>query len=306
MLELIEQYGLLAASGMVGVAAAFAAWTVVVIVSGPRPSLAPSEGFEEQRLEQVRAGSFVFRSFEPLVAELARFYDPDGARLRQLGRHLRLANEGLPWRPAEFLATKLIEAMLSSIAVYLLIAPTGFGLLAAILAGLLLFSYPWLAEQSVVSRSNRHLKRIRLRMPFAVDQIALMLQAGADFEGSLQTVVRDNVRHPLGTELAEVLRQINLGRSRSQALNDLRGRCDDKDISELVFAINKGEELGTPMSSILREQADQMRLKRSQWGEKAASEAEVQMVFPGMIVMVACLLVIVAPILLPALLTFLE
>jgi hypothetical protein len=43
-----------------------------------------------------------------------------------------------------------------------------------------------------------------------------------------------------------------------------------------------------------------MRIKRSQWGEKAAAEAEVQIVFPGMLIMIACLIVIIAPILLPA------
>ncbi len=150
------------------------------------------------------------------------------------------------------------------------------------------------------------MKRLRLRLPFVVDQIALMMQAGAEFEGSLQTAVRDNADHPLGRELAEVLRQISLGRPRTQALNDLRMRLDDKDVSELVFAINKGQELGTPLSGIFREQADQMRLKRSQWGEKAAQEAQVQMVFPGMIVMVACLIIIIAPILMPALMMFLE
>jgi tight adherence protein C len=145
-----------------------------------------------------------------------------------------------------------------------------------------------------------------LRLPFAVDQIALMMQAGAEFEGSLQTVVRDNADHPLGAEMGEVLRQVSLGRPRGQALEDLRRRLDDKDVSELVFAINKGQELGTPLSVILREQADQMRLKRSQWGERAAQEAQVQMVFPGMLVMVACLIVIIAPILLPAIMMFLE
>ena len=49
-----------------------------------------------------------------------------------------------------------------------------------------------------------------------------------------------------------------------------------------------------------------MRIKRSQWGEKAAAEAEVQMVFPGMITMVACLLVIVAPIMLPVVVRLFE
>ena len=67
----------------------------------------------------------------------------------------------------------------------------------------------------------------------------------------------------------------------------------------MVFAINKGEELGTPLSAILRDQAEQMRLKRSQRGEKAAAEAQVNIVFPGMVVMIACLLVVIAPIVLP-------
>ena len=69
-----------------------------------------------------------------------------------------------------------------------------------------------------------------------------------------------------------------------------------------MFAINKGEELGTPLSAILREQAEQMRLKRSQRGEKAAAEAEVNIVFPGMVLMIACLLIVIAPIILPAVL----
>jgi tight adherence protein C len=43
-----------------------------------------------------------------------------------------------------------------------------------------------------------------------------------------------------------------------------------------------------------------MRLRRAQWGEKAAAEAEVQIVFPGMLVMLACLIVVVAPMVLPA------
>lgn len=143
-------------------------------------------------------------------------------------------------------------------------------------------------------------------MPFVVDQISLMMEAGAGFEDSLRTVVQDSSDHPMREELTEVLRQMDLGRRRDQALNEFRDRMEDPDISEFVFAIIKGEELGTPLSTILREQANQMRLKRSQWGEKAAAEAEVQIVFPGMISMIACLMVIIAPILLPAVMTFLE
>ena len=50
------------------------------------------------------------------------------------------------------------------------------------------------------------------------------------------------------------------------------------------------------------DQAEQMRLKRSQRGEKAAAECEVKIIFPGMVLMIACLLVIITPIILPTIL----
>jgi len=303
---IIGQVGLEISSGLLFLSVSSAAWTVFQVLTFPKSKLNRGNSFEINRLERVRNGSSTFRWFEPIVKELSKFYNSRSQRIVQLERNLKVSDETAPWQPKEFLATKTIEAFLSAVAVFLLVAVTGYYWFAAFLAFMLLVSYTWMAEQSVRSKSNRKMKAIRLRLPFAVDQIALMMQAGAEFEGCLETTVRDNADHPLTLELREVLRQVTLGRPRSQALNDLRQRLDDKDISELVFAINKGEELGTPLSSILREQADQMRLKRSQWAEQAASEAEVQMVFPGMVVMVACLLVIIAPILLPAVMTFLE
>ena len=292
--------------GLMAASVALATWTVLHVLTGSRSQLSAGDTFEQKRLPKLRETQPTFRWFEPLVRELAGLYDPKSEKLIKLQRHLKLSQESAPWTPAEFLATKNIEAVLCAVVIYLLISVTGFRIFAAMLALMMLFGYTQLAQSSVVSRSQRYMKRLRLRLPFAVDQIALMMQAGAEFEGCLETVVRDNVDHPLIIELREVLRQVNLGRPRGQALTEFRDKLCDNDISELVFAINKGEELGTPISSILREQADQMRLKRSQWAEQAAGEAEVQMVFPGMIVMVACMLVVVAPILLPALVTFLE
>lgn len=302
----VSRFGLAVSSGLLFAAVSSAVWTVLQILTYPKAKLTRGNQFERDRLGQLRAQSSVFRWLEPIVGEISVCYDSTSQRLVQLGRNLKLSEESVPWRPEEFLATKTIEAVLSAAFVFLLIAATGYYAFAACLALMLLLGYTWLAEQSIRSKSNRKMKAIRLRLPFAVDQMALMMQAGAEFEGSLETTIRDNLDHPLTIELREVLRQVSLGRPRAQALNDMRQRMDDKDISELVFAINKGEELGTPLSSILREQANQMRLKRSQWAEQAAAEAEVQMVFPGMVVMVACLLVIIAPILLPAVMTFLE
>ncbi len=300
--QLIRLPIILLASIAAGCCAGFATLMISRIMLGKRKN---RDTFEQSRREQLRQANGTYRRFEPLVDELSEFY-PSDRFSDQLGHHLRFVSGAAPWKPAEFMSVKTIESVFVGLAIVGLIALLGMPLLgigAGVATGLF---FPTLARNSVINRANSRLKTLKLRIPFAIDQISLMMEAGAGFEDSLRTVVSDNREHPLSVEFSEVVRQMALGRPRGQALSGFRDRLSDPDISEIVFAIIKGEELGTPLSSILREQASQMRLKRSQWGEKAASEAEVKMVFPGMITMIACLLVIVAPILLPVVNKLLE
>ena len=291
------------ASLLLGLSVSLLAWWVLGLMAKKR--IDSGQRYEQERRGRMRRRDSLYRCFEPAIDELAQFFpdsSPTHASHLEQGRFQRalLLSESRDWKPSEFWAGKLIEACLVGGAVACLVSTTGRLGFAAVLGGLLAVGYPWMAAQSLVAQAERRLKLQRLRLPFVVDQIALMMQAGAGFEESLRTVVADEPEHPLLQELAIVLNDVDAGRSRRQALEEWKVRMRDADVAELVFAINKGEELGTPLSAILMEQAEQMRLKRSQWGEKAAAEAEVQMVFPGMLIMIACLIVIIAPILLPA------
>jgi tight adherence protein C len=291
----LHTFALPLSSILLGCACGVGATVISRIVTRKRGSFTT---FEESRRAELRASNSTYRWFEPLIDELTRFF-PDSYQTDQLAHHLKLGSDHPPWTPAEFMAGRTVEGVMIAACISLFVLLIGSPVLAIVMGLGTGLMYPMLARSSVVTHAKKRLRKLKLRLPFAIDQISLMMEAGAGFEDSLRTVIEDNTRHPLSTEFAEVVRQMSLGRPRSQALAGFRDRMSDDDISEVVFAIVKGEELGTPLSSILREQATQMRLKRSQWGEKAASEAEVQMVFPGMITMIACLLVIVAPILLP-------
>lgn len=295
--------GLFVASAVVALAVGWFSWQMARIVTYPRNLLGDSHPFERQRRDEIRAGSKIYRWFEPVIEEIATFI---GRRERDsmttLQRALVAGSEKLPWRPQEFVAAKWIEAVLAGVVVFALfwlIGWTKTGIGAAIGVTIL---YGLMTPKSVKDRAKKRLARIRIRLPFAVDLIALTMEAGGGFQECLQTAVSENGDHPLTDELAEVLRQISLGRPRHEALRAMQDRLHDEDVNEMVFAINKGEELGTPLSAILREQAEQMRLKRSQRGEKAAAEAQVSIVFPGMVLMIACLLVVIAPIMLPPIL----
>jgi tight adherence protein C len=306
-MTLIEQFGLPLASTALAAAVAILGWAFITVVTFPREKLDRRlDSFETRRRQTVRANNTIYRWFEPVVHEIAnRLRRSASQRVERLRGSLLVAVEPLRWDAAEFLATKCIEGFVLGGLVFGAIAMLGKPVVGVILGSGLIATFPLLYTKTMADRAKNRMRRMRIRLPFSVDLVALMMEAGGSFQESLQTVVDENRDHPVGEEFGEVLRQIALGRTRADALRAMQTRLNDDDISEMVFAINKGEELGTPLSAILRDQADQMREKRSQWGEKAAAEAEVKLVFPGMVVMVACLIVILGPILLPALLPLL-
>jgi tight adherence protein C len=301
---LFQSNGYLLASSLVAIAVGFAIWQVLAIVTYPRERLGEAHPFELPRREELRAGSFVYRWFEPLIDEVAGLVvQYQASSLPELQRNLLASREKLPWRAEEFLATKWLEGTLAGGVIFTMLWLSGWSTIAVVFGVATAVTYGMLMPKTIRDRAKKRLSRIRTRLPFAVDLIALTMEAGGGFQECLQTAVAENgAAHPLTEELAEVLRQIALGRPRRDSLQALQDRLHDDDISEMVFAINKGEELGTPLSAILGDQAEQMRLKRSQRGEKAAAEAQVNIVFPGMVVMIACLLVVIAPIILPAVL----
>jgi tight adherence protein C len=293
------------ASLAMGLSVAGFAWVSIHLLSFPRRDKGELGIFEHQRRTLLREGSQTYRWFEPLLDYLAaRRAASDQASLALLRRNLRLGGETLPWKPEEYLAGRLVEAALTGLIaaalglVYSRSAVVGLGV--GLGAGLI---YVWAAVRHAHGRGQKQLKTIRRRLPFALDLMALTMEAGASFLESLDIVVKENASHPLGRQLAEVLGDIAVGRTRREALEALQQRLSDEDVTEIVFAVIKGEELGTPLSQILRSQADQMRLKRSQWAEKAAAEAQVSIVFPGLVVMVACLIIVAAPFVLGALST---
>jgi tight adherence protein C len=300
---LFQSHGFWLASCVVALATGLVSWQFMAVATYPRDKLGDNHPFERQRRDELRAGNFIYRWFEPLVDEIAAiFHRRDSKALAGLQRDLVISREKLPWRPEEFLAVKWLEGIAGGGVFFLILWLAGWSTTAFVLGAGVAVLYGFLGPKFVRDRAKKRISRIRMRLPFAVDLIALMMEAGGGFQECLQTTVIENGDHPLTEELSEVLRQISLGRPRHEALKALQERLNDPDIDELVFAVNKGEELGTPLSAILRDQAEQMRLKRSQRGEKAAAEAQVNIVFPGMVVMIACLLVVIAPIVLPAVL----
>ena len=294
-----EQW-LLAGSAIMAAAGAAAAWIVLRMVNRSRPQGAAAWEFETTRRLKLAEKNSTYRWFEPLVDELAVRAKRSSAKVEEIGRNLSALDNPLPWKGEEYVAVKQLEAAIGALfgfALGYLMGGPIFGVIAA--AG----AFWALVRMGVRDLGEKAAKRtsvIKRRLPFAVDLMALMLEAGGGLLDGLKTLVADLKGHPLGGELDLIVGEIQLGRSMHESLVRFQRRVPDPDVAELVFMINKGEEFGTPLAQTFRLQAEQMRLKRSQWAEKAAGAAQVAIVLPGTVIMIACLLIIGAPFLLQA------
>ena len=156
----------------------------------------------------------------------------------------------------------------------------------------------WLLRRRLASQAAARLRQIKRRMPFLLDLLTLLMEAGSTFIGAMRQAVGEFEGHPVAQEFGRVLADMNLGKTRTEAFQAMRDRLADDEITSIIGSILQGEMLGTPLANIFRTQADVLRIRRTQRAETIAGEAGVNMLLPAVLVMVATVLIIVGPFLL--------
>ncbi|MCK4564792.1 MAG: type II secretion system F family protein [Verrucomicrobia bacterium] len=129
------------------------------------------------------------------------------------------------------------------------------------------------------SVKRRH-KSIERALPFVLDLLTLSVESGLDFMTGIHRIIEFRAIDPLGEELIRVFREIQVGRTRKEALQNLSTRVGHPDIRSVTSALVQADELGTGIGHALRIQAEQIRTKRFQRAEKLGNEAPVKLLFP--------------------------
>jgi tight adherence protein C len=144
----------------------------------------------------------------------------------------------------------------------------------------------------VQSRAKKRQKTIQLALPFTFDLISVSVSAGMAFDGAMQ-VVAERTTGALADELHRTLREINLGISREEALNNLVKRTGVEDLRTFVAAVNYISKLGGSLVSVIQVQTDALRVKRRQRAEKKANQAPVKIMFPLVLFIFPCLFIVI-------------
>ena len=138
-------------------------------------------------------------------------------------------------------------------------------------------------------------RRLQHDLPDFLDALTLTLESGLGLEPALRRVC-PRVRAPLGTGLRRMLRRMDMGYSRAQALEVWVEDTGLEEVRQLAAAILQVERLGTSLARTLRVQASLLRSRRLHRARAAAQTAPIR-VIPALVFffLPALLLVYLAP-----------
>jgi tight adherence protein C len=153
----------------------------------------------------------------------------------------------------------------------------------------------FLPDLLLKSRIDSRQKSVRKAMPDALDLLTICVEAGLGFDAAMSKV-HEKWDNELALAFGRVIREIQLGKLRREALRDMAERLGIAEMTSFVAAVVQSEMLGVSMAKVLRIQSDQMRVRRRQYAEEQAHKAPIKMIFPmGLLIFPALMIVLLTP-----------
>ena len=128
----------------------------------------------------------------------------------------------------------------------------------------------------------RRQEEIQYALPDAMDLAVIAVEAGLGLDQALMRVGDEIITaHPaLADELRLRNLEVNMGRSRSDALRNLAERTGVEDLKALIAILIQTDKFGTSVGQALRTFSDSLRVKRRQRAEEQAAKLAIKMVVP--------------------------
>ena len=215
------------------------------------------------------------------MGEIVMRFTPQNA-VTSMSRKMEMAGNPGNMDPAVMFALRFLGIPFGAIFIILdsMAAPGSFmdgkGLILALPAAVLGFYLPDLFLQSKIDRRQ---KEIRKAMPDGLDLLTICVEAGLGFDAAMSKLY-EKWDNEMGRAFGRVVREIQLGKLRREALRDMADHLGVNEMTSFVAAVIQSEQLGVSMAHVLRIQADQMRIRRRQMAEEEAHKAPIKMLLP--------------------------
>ena len=191
----------------------------------------------------------------------------------------------------------IFGTIVPAIIVMLLTNRIGYAVGAGLLCGILGLMTP---SMKVAKLAEDRIEAIIHSLPFAIDLIGAAMRSGLDFSAAIRYYVStENKNNPLAIEFGVMLKQMELGKNRIEALEDMARRIQNDDFSSFAGAVAHGTEIGASIVDTMKVQAEEMRRARFNIAERKAARAPSIMILPiAVFIMPAIFIVIGIPVLL--------
>ena len=210
----------------------------------------------------------------------------------------RLIHAGFYGRQAMpiFLGVKLLlmvsPALVGLVLGSMGLAPMTYAVLAGGCLGILGMIGPsfWLD-----SRKAQRQMAFRRALPDALDLLVICLEGGLSLAGSLKRVAGElTTAHPiLATELNIVQREIQLGRTPGDSLQQMGVRTDLEEIRSLAVCHHPGRTLRRQPGQVAPRSCGDLRVKRQQHAEEMAQKAAIKILFPTLLFIFPAIFVVI-------------
>jgi tight adherence protein C len=254
----------------------------------------------EMAPESIRAEAdpgFETRVMAPAMERLTKL----GRRLTPLGqierleRMLDIAGSPSGWDADRVLAFKMIGSLVFAIVGALLGNLLHGSFLGVVLGAIGAVGGLYAPDLALYQVGYNRTERMRKALPDALDMLTISVEAGLGFDAALAQVAR-NTEGDLAQEFFRVLQEMQIGLGRSDALKGLADRTTLPELRGFITAMIQADAFGIPIADVLRIQAREMRIKRSQRAEEKAQKVPVKVLFPLIFfIMPAMFVVIIGP-----------
>ena len=211
----------------------------------------------------------------------------------RLQHKLDLAGNPPKWNPDRVIAFKVIGAVVGLLVGFLITQLLGSGASTRILgSGVGLFIGFMAPNLYLYQTAYDRAAKMQRELPDAIDLMTISVESGLGFDAAVQQVA-NNTEGPLADEFARVLREMQIGQARSDALRNLGERTSVPEVRTFVSAMVQADAFGIPIAQVLRVQSSEIRVKRRQRAEEKAQQVPVKITIPLIFTILPCLFIAV-------------
>ena len=279
------------------IAYALLAFALILLILGPKGK---KEDRKNQRIGYFKRdksrfnigsfdGSFFDRVIGPSFKKILKFIDSktpqkkEGSESKneQTEKMLRLAGMFIDVQTYNFRKTVFTIALVTVTLVLLLILKldTMISLLILLVAAVLAIVGPSFFLKQMAKNHQLGIKR---QLPDAMDLLSVCIEAGLSFDAALMKV-SEKMSGPFIDELLIVYREIQMGRTRRDALQTLADSTTVDELKTFVSALIQAEQLGIPINNIMQTQAEQLRETRKLEAKEKGMKSSIKMLIPMLI-----------------------